>query len=62
MTMAEQTNIMFPDITNVTFWSHVYRKVALDPNDMNTIMVSPFFFFEDILIVTFFSEFSSVDH
>ncbi|GAA5796419.1 hypothetical protein HPULCUR_001791 [Helicostylum pulchrum] len=38
MTMAEQTNIMFPDITNVTFWSHVYRKVALDPNDMNAIM------------------------
>ncbi|GAA5804341.1 hypothetical protein HPULCUR_009829 [Helicostylum pulchrum] len=38
MAMAEQTNIMFPDITNVTFWSHVYRKVALDPNDMNTIM------------------------
>ncbi|GAA5800839.1 hypothetical protein HPULCUR_006278 [Helicostylum pulchrum] len=38
MTMAEQTSIMFPDITNVTFWSHVYRKVALDPNDMNAIM------------------------
>lgn len=44
MTMAEQTSIMFPDITNVTFWSHVYRKVALDPNDMNAIMVSLFFF------------------
>ncbi|KAI8095496.1 hypothetical protein BDF21DRAFT_470220 [Thamnidium elegans] len=29
-------NQLFPKITNVTFWSHVYRKVENDPNQLNT--------------------------
>ncbi|KAG2233420.1 hypothetical protein INT48_007450 [Thamnidium elegans] len=29
-------NQFFPKITNATFWSHVYRKVANDPNQLNT--------------------------
>jgi hypothetical protein len=27
-------------ITNETFWSHLYRKVALDPNNLNAAIVS----------------------
>ncbi|KAI8090638.1 hypothetical protein BDF21DRAFT_483547 [Thamnidium elegans] len=29
-------NQFFPKITNATFWSHVYRKAANDPNQLNT--------------------------
>ncbi|KAG2230375.1 hypothetical protein INT48_007670, partial [Thamnidium elegans] len=28
-------NQLFPKMTNVTFWPHVYRKVANDPNQLN---------------------------
>lgn len=33
-----------PQITNITFWSHLYRKVALDPNNLNATIVSIFHF------------------
>lgn len=33
-------NQFFPKIMDATFWSHVYRKVANDPNRLNTDMVS----------------------
>ncbi|CAO0801449.1 unnamed protein product [Mucor circinelloides] len=26
---------LFPKLTDATFWSHVYRKVAIDPNGLN---------------------------
>lgn len=29
-----------PKITHETFWSHLYRKVALDPNNLNAAIVS----------------------
>lgn len=29
-----------PQITNPTFWNHLYRKVALDPNNLNANIVS----------------------
>ncbi|CEI90552.1 hypothetical protein RMCBS344292_04874 [Rhizopus microsporus] len=27
-----------PKITNETFWSHLYRKVAVDPNNLNAVI------------------------
>lgn len=35
---------LFPKLTDVTFWSHIYRKVATDPNNLNRTIVSFFFF------------------
>ncbi|KAG1223689.1 hypothetical protein G6F67_009612 [Rhizopus microsporus] len=29
-----------PKITHETFWSHLYRKVALDPNNLNAAIVT----------------------
>jgi hypothetical protein len=39
-TTEEQTNASFPNVTDETFWSHIYRKVAADPNNLNGRIVS----------------------
>ncbi len=40
----ERTNALFPNVTDETFWSHVYRKVAADPNNLNGWIVSYYLF------------------
>lgn len=40
---------LFPKLTDATFWSHVYRKVAIDPNGLNRTIVR----FSFSLIITF---------
>jgi hypothetical protein len=44
---------LFPKVTDVTFWSHAYRKVAIDGDNLNANVVSLKFVFYTMLI--FFS-------
>lgn len=44
---------LFPKLASVTFWSRVYRKVASDPNRLNSRVVS-LFFPVDRYLLTFF--------
>jgi hypothetical protein len=43
-TTEERSNALFPNVTDETFWSHIYRKVAADPNNLNGRIVSYYLF------------------
>ncbi len=45
-TTEERTNAFFPNVTDETFWSHIYRKVAADPNNLNRRIAVSYYLFE----------------
>jgi hypothetical protein len=45
-TTEERANTFFPNVTDETFWSHIYRKVAADPNNLNRRIAVSYYLFE----------------